>query len=837
MRIRPNDMSFPTMPPAYGPGIHGSELDAAWHDIKNELPPTLRSQFAEQYREDNAPPSSASSGRVRRRASGAAEDMTGGSAKEAEDATMATRDLYEIAMLTTGRWGVLSLPDRQTRSAFPSGAGFEPQKTKGVFTDTQYKPSQYMNFWDRMAALETLLEARKKSVTQKYDAKKAVRRPWLDSLEEMIDAVKFLREQQGLPANKRSIFKSFIGSRGSVQFLPLGTEITVLSVNGNSKLPYIAYSELPMSTCPGAGACGVTKKDASSGSVVGWCYSFKAWRYPGAFKRQWLNTLANYADREFTILQNNGDDPTDGVDRYWPRIEAAMRSGQSRPWMQYVCSLVMREAAKIVYNDVQEGKLANIENGGRTVFFRLFVDGDIGQPDGIWSWMEEIKLMGSRQFIADAASITGSKEKRMDPRTMAPVQTYGYSKCWMEFVALDRKFRGYSWPENYTVNMSSASTYDGDPVIEPAMRNLPISRGRFNAIDFRQYLSSLKNITPNDIQMPEVPPLPGVTVQQLRGIVSVEGIAYERDEKGNVKLGPKGVPVIEDATAAAARLLDEYFGIRLLDARGRDITRRMVRSDISPLRDAPKAAKAKKKQPKKPESFLPEDAEARQAYFNAFASASELAIRKRTLNIALENMLTDPALAGRVKREIARDEGFVDVDEMLNDIEDSYQKSLVKYQKDLEKFEEKMRLGTASEKDRPSVPERETPSFEKESRQEKKLVALLVHAIFVASRNSQSGSCPLVCGNCADITIEDADEVYGAQEKFADFAARTGAVHRCASRAATAAYVPPEGKRLPKGIEVDREGFAKTYRRPRDGKTGLVVVTGYYGAEIFIGLH
>lgn len=826
MRIRPDDMSFPTMPPAYGPGIHGDELSAAWHDIKDFLPPTIRSKFAAQYREDNLPPDERpASGSVRRRASGAAQDMTGGSSTESADATMPTNDLYELAMLTTGKWGTLASPEKADRGRFPSGAAFEPQKQKRVFEDTTYKPAQYMNFWARMQELENLLEARRVSVEKKYDQKKAVKRPWRDAIDRMLIAVRHVKSQRDLPAAQRSIFKAFRGretkNQTSVYFLPLGIEIPVLSVYGNSKLPYIAYSELPMSTCPGAGACGVYSKDNSTGSVVGWCYSFKAWRYPGAFTRQFMNTLANYADREFTILRNNGDDPTDGVDRYWPRIEAALREREPRAWMQYVQALTMREAAKIVYSDVQDGMMPSIENGGRTVFLRLFVDGDIGQPDCIHSWMQVIKGMSRRDIIAAASSVTGTKKIPMDPRWMNVVQTYGYSKCWGEFVALDRKFRGYDWPENYTLNMSSASTYESVPEIAEAMRNLPISRGGFNAINFLEQLDNLKKIKPENIIMPENPPLPGVTEKQLRGIVSVEGLKYERDQRGRVKLDANGFPMTEDVTLAGARLLDEYFGVRLLDEKGRDITAKSLRPDITP----------------KGMVSSSESSTERKMYFKAFAEEAEIAIRRRVLNTALEQMLKDPNLSERVKREIARDEGFVNKGELLADIEANYQKALVKYQKEMAKFEKKLAQGTATEEDRPEEPKPESPATEKESRQEKKLVALLVHAIFVASRNSQSGSCPLICGNCADITVSDADEVYGSQQTFRDFAARTGAVHRCASRVPTEGYVPPEGKRLPKGVEIDRAtGFTKPYERTRDGKVALVV-TGYYGAEIHIGLH
>ena len=54
---------------------------------------------------------------------------------------------------------------------------------------------------------------------------------------------------------------------------------TVFVLDGNAKLPFVAFSTLPLLTCPGKGACAV------------WCYSLKAWRNPHAFMRQLINTL------------------------------------------------------------------------------------------------------------------------------------------------------------------------------------------------------------------------------------------------------------------------------------------------------------------------------------------------------------------------------------------------------------------------------------------------------------------------------------------------------------------------------------------------------------------
>ena len=54
--------------------------------------------------------------------------------------------------------------------------------------------------------------------------------------------------------------------------------LEVFASDGNNKLPFHAFSALPMITCPGLGDC------------LAFCYSFKAFRYPGAFMRQLVNT-------------------------------------------------------------------------------------------------------------------------------------------------------------------------------------------------------------------------------------------------------------------------------------------------------------------------------------------------------------------------------------------------------------------------------------------------------------------------------------------------------------------------------------------------------------------
>lgn len=67
----------------------------------------------------------------------------------------------------------------------------------------------------------------------------------------------------------------------------------IISKNGNSKLPFYAFSSLPLYSCPGAGEC------------VNWCYSLKAWRYPAAFFRQVQNFILMKFDQDKIINSFN----------------------------------------------------------------------------------------------------------------------------------------------------------------------------------------------------------------------------------------------------------------------------------------------------------------------------------------------------------------------------------------------------------------------------------------------------------------------------------------------------------------------------------------------------
>lgn len=66
----------------------------------------------------------------------------------------------------------------------------------------------------------------------------------------------------------------------------------IFAAEGNVKLPFVAFSTLPIVTCPGAGACaGIKQRGGAPNLREAFCYSLRAWRYPAAFLRQCMNTL------------------------------------------------------------------------------------------------------------------------------------------------------------------------------------------------------------------------------------------------------------------------------------------------------------------------------------------------------------------------------------------------------------------------------------------------------------------------------------------------------------------------------------------------------------------
>ena len=99
---------------------------------------------------------------------------------------------------------------------------------------------------------------------------------------------------------------------------------------GNSKLPFLNFSTLPIVTCAGSGECEI------------YCYSLKAWRYPSAFLSQVQNTLLMF---NFYIIET--------------------------------------ELNKII----NKSKFKNLDK----IDFRLYVDGDFSNIKDLKNWMKLLK--------------------------------------------------------------------------------------------------------------------------------------------------------------------------------------------------------------------------------------------------------------------------------------------------------------------------------------------------------------------------------------------------------------------------------------------------------------
>ena len=113
---------------------------------------------------------------------------------------------------------------------------------------------------------------------------------------------------------------------------------------GNSKLPFSAFSALPLVSCPGAGAC------------ASFCYSLTAWRYPAALFRQIQNTLLLKSDQGRTIISTaysrlpvgpvrlyvDGDFDSVATIRFWMALIATRPNlpvyGYSKSWVELLAA-------------------------------------------------------------------------------------------------------------------------------------------------------------------------------------------------------------------------------------------------------------------------------------------------------------------------------------------------------------------------------------------------------------------------------------------------------------------------------------------------------------------
>jgi len=114
--------------------------------------------------------------------------------------------------------------------------------------------------------------------------------------------------------------------------------------NGNSKLPFTAFSSAPLVDCGGAGAC------------KSFCYSLTSWRYPAAFCRQLQNSLllrteagrqaiaakfdAIPAKKRVLRLYVDGDFASVEILRFWMNLIRMRPSlsvyGYSKSWSEFI---------------------------------------------------------------------------------------------------------------------------------------------------------------------------------------------------------------------------------------------------------------------------------------------------------------------------------------------------------------------------------------------------------------------------------------------------------------------------------------------------------------------
>jgi hypothetical protein len=206
-----------------------------------------------------------------------------------------------------------------------------------------------------------------------------------------------------------------------------------LAKEGNVKLPFAAYSEMPIVTCPGAG--GVTKfsdmglPDAALGAAVptgvdvrgcaSFCYSLKAFGKPSCVARQLVLTLGAAVNPAFHA------------------------------------QVVTAEMVKLAKRKSKPVKI-----------LRLFVDGDFRSEESIVAWMDHC----------------------VRPLGALGVTVYGYSKSWEHLCNVHDAKGAAWWPTNYVMNISSGSRFAKDAKMLARIREVPVARGGFIAVDPLQRL-------------------------------------------------------------------------------------------------------------------------------------------------------------------------------------------------------------------------------------------------------------------------------------------------------------------------------------------------------------
>lgn len=551
------------MPSKALPGDHADEADSALPAMRGVLPPALWSTIHRLSR------SGATTPRPNPPAD-AGDDEGGG-----QDVMVKTVELVPLARLVTGQWGTLTSVQRRVYER-PLAEAIGPQVGRAAFRrslpilrENPSKPAEITQgswvdvpFFERMRMLRRELLEIERAAGARYDRVQGPRggvRAWVDTLRQLRGDVEWVLSQEArAEAGKARVVerdgagpdapvRSVMGinpeiSQRSAMARVLGAARPpreyaipeggipaaerrpwmIISAKGNSKLPFASYSTLPMASCPGAGSCRVEVVEQPGRGLVadGYCYSFTAWRYPSAFARQWRNALAEFVDREFAIYAGmrragaGGESPRPS--ELEERVALAYAGRGVRTWHVLCRQIVERDLSR---------NIRPASEGGRPAFVRLYVDGDINSEDNIFEWMV---------FCAELqrTRLTDRSGKVLHPG----VQVYGYSKCWDQFLMLDRRrvedivpggwgvvgsfvsaqradvgdpYGGasFAWPSNYTLNMSGDSAWnvaqpererpEGATALERrrritvAMARLPISRGYFTSVNLRASIAPL----------------------------------------------------------------------------------------------------------------------------------------------------------------------------------------------------------------------------------------------------------------------------------------------------------------------------------------------------------
>jgi hypothetical protein len=534
--------------PADGPGFHSDEASSAWPVIKNLVTPATARAIANIDHIARANPDDGDDdGDDEETPSGAGMGV-GGEGKK--DDTIGFSVLIPLARMVTGQWGVepsskrLEQAQESLRQSIVRASG--TRASLPIYRENPYEVglSAWLDtpFWSRMKDLSERLEAHERQARTIYVRKGVTdesKQGWVNALAQCRADVEWVRSQEGAArrgearvverdaaGNVRSVMgidpskdwrnydrlavrrtralsKSALGRltrsnpRGKKKLetkakwaftrKPWG----ILAAKGNQKLPFVAYSTLPMASCPGAGSCAVGLTD--DGAKKGYCYSFTAWRYPDSFARQFRNCLAEFADREFAIIAGGAGDslPTDGERRINAALSPAGRAARS--WHRFCGDMAEAYLDKYI-NDRNPAKR-------RPAFMRLYVDGDINSADNVYEWMTVCAEL-----------------QRTRTDSHPGVQVYGYSKTWDQFLALDRRsvqwpsfvratvglprYGGgkFAWPNNYVLNLSADSVWNDENngnfgklnrSITVAMSALPISRGYFKSIELKRSIKDL----------------------------------------------------------------------------------------------------------------------------------------------------------------------------------------------------------------------------------------------------------------------------------------------------------------------------------------------------------